>query len=96
MFSEAFVSSKGCTVKKAKGCTRRTLAEVSGYRVESCSCGLFHVHIGPVSVRMEPSAFLTFSEVIEDSVEMMGSPAAEVAVNHGQVIDMFVPIVAES
>ena len=45
---------------------------------------------------MEPSAFLTFSEVIEDSVEMMGSPAAEVAVNHGQVIDMFVPIVAES
>ena len=83
-------------MKDSKPCKRRTLSEVSGYRVESCSCGLFHVCIGPITVRMEPSAFMTFSGVVEDAVEMMGTPSSEMAINHERMIDVFVPTVAES
>ncbi len=83
-------------MKDAKSCERRTLSEVSGYRVESCSCGLFHVCVGPITVRMEPSAFLTFSGVVEDAVEAMGSPSSEMVVQSDRLLDVFAPIVAES
>jgi len=56
-------------------CSRvKTLAHVPGYRVDHCSCGLFHVCIGPVTVHMEPAAFLTFGDVISLSVEKTLEP----------------------
>ena len=88
--------SKGAELKDGKTCKRRMLAEVSGYRVESCSCGLFHVCVGPITVRMEPSAFLTFAGVVEDAVDMMGVPSSEVALNNSRILDVLVPTVAES
>ena len=63
---------------KGKGCSRtKTLAHVPGYRVDQCSCGLFHVCIGPVTVHMEPAAFLTFGDVMADSVQQILEPAAK-------------------
>jgi len=60
---------------KSEGCgTAKTLAHVPGYRVDQCSCGLFHVCVGPVTVHMEPAAFLTFSDVIARSAEQTAEP----------------------
>jgi len=83
-------------VKDSKCCQRRTLSEVSGYRIESCSCGLFHVCVGPITVRMEASAFLTFAGVVEDAVEVVASPSSEMAVQSSRLLDVFAPTVAES
>jgi len=46
-----------------------TLAHFPGYRVDRCSCGLFHVCIGPVTVHLEPDAFLTFANVVAHATE---------------------------
>ena len=63
---------------KKRGCGHpKTLAHVPGYRVDECSCGLFHVAIGPVTVHMEPDAFLTFSDVIAKSVEKVLEPTIQ-------------------
>ena len=60
---------------KGDGCGRsKTLAHVPGYRVDHCSCGLFHVCVGPVTVHMEPAAFLTFGDVIARAVEQVVEP----------------------
>ena len=60
---------------KGDGCGRsKTLAHVPGYRVDECSCGLIHVAVGPVTVHMEPAAFLTFGDVIAHSVEQIVEP----------------------
>jgi hypothetical protein len=60
---------------KSDGCGRSmTLAHVPGYRVDHCSCGLVHVCVGPVTVHMEPAAFVTFSEVIACSAEQILEP----------------------
>ena len=63
------MQSDGCGCKK-------TLAHVPGYRVDECSCGLFHVCIGPITVHMEPAAFLTFSDVIAQAVQETVNPDA--------------------
>ena len=63
---------------KGKGCSGiKTLAHVPGYRVDQCSCGLFHVCIGPVTVHMEPAAFLTFGDVMATSVQQILEPSTQ-------------------
>ena len=52
----------------------KTLAHFPGYRVDRCSCGLVHVCIGPVTVHLEPDAFLTFADVIEQAVDATVNP----------------------
>ena len=71
---KSYLLCKGFRMK-GDGCGRsKTLAHVPGYRVDHCSCGLFHVCVGPVTVHMEPAAFLTFSEVIAQSAEQVMKP----------------------
>lgn len=55
----------------------KTLAHIPGYRVDHCECGLFHICIGPVTVHMEPDAFLTFAEVVTDSVKQVLAEASK-------------------
>ncbi len=51
-----------------------TLAHFPGYRVDRCCCGLFHVCIGPVTVHLEPDAFVTFGNVVAQATEVAMSP----------------------
>ena len=57
---------------KKNGCNGpKTLAHLPGYRVDYCG-GLFHICIGPITVHLEPAAFLTFSDVITHAAAQTG------------------------
>jgi hypothetical protein len=43
---------------------RRTLARAGTLSVEQCACGTVHLHLGGVSLRMEPHAFDAFCETM--------------------------------
>ena len=60
---------------KNDGCSRpKTLAYAPGYRVDRCSCEIINVSVGPITVHMEPTAFLVFAEVIAQSAEQILQP----------------------
>lgn len=63
----------------ASKCTRETLAEGSGFRVERCSCGTVHVTAGALTLRMDAEACEAFAAVLGHAVHELsrrGSPAA--------------------
>lgn len=64
-----------------RDCRRDTLAESPVGSVELCSCGSVHLCVGPVSLRIDPVAFLELGKMMDVARERLlrGSRAGSVA-----------------
>jgi len=49
-------------------CRRTRLAESGLARVDACECGLIQIHIGAITLRMEPAALDQFVSTLEQAL----------------------------
>ena len=55
----------------SQSCARRVLSSGDCSSVEQCSCGMVHLNIGGVTLRVPPGAFPQIASTISDAARMM-------------------------
>jgi hypothetical protein len=65
-------------MRRNPSCSPRTLASGDVARVDLCDhCGIFVVHVGPVSLRVERGALESLSSVIAEAQRVLAERGAE-------------------
>jgi hypothetical protein len=68
-------------MRKLSSCSPRTLASSDVARVDLCDhCGIFVVHVGPVSLRLEASALESLTETLAEARRLLSERQSE----HGE------------
>ncbi len=52
-------------------CERRRLAECGTFKIEACDCGIVHLTIGCLTLRIEPSAYGELAFAIDESLRKL-------------------------
>ena len=60
---------------KDGGCHHRTLAHSPECRVDSCNCGVVHLVIGPLTLRLEATAAQSISDTLSEGLRALAQPA---------------------
>ena len=60
---------------------RRVVAHSAVATVESCSCGVVHLHLGPVSLRFTHSSLQMLQRTLSEACEALVPEAPEPALN---------------
>ncbi len=69
-----------------KACVRRLLAGGRSFRVEVCGCGMLHVTLGPVTLRLERQACEDLRATLDEAMcRLKLTGAMEVATPEEQV-----------
>lgn len=46
-------------------CTTKNISAIGPFRVDICTCGSLHVHLGPAMVRLDPNALKHLAEAVQ-------------------------------
>ena len=68
----------------SRECHRETLAESPVGSVDLCSCGSVHLCVGPVSLRIDPQAFLELGRMVDVARERLHRGPRAVALGAGR------------
>lgn len=69
--------------------TDEVLARYQGLgSVSICGCGTVSLHVGGVTLRLEPTAFIQLETMIQDAVETLRTRALEIEESPSQVLSM--------
>lgn len=52
---------------KTNACRRQVLSEGATGTVELCVCGMVHVNVGPLTVRLDQQAFHSLAETLSEA-----------------------------
>lgn len=58
-------------------CSRQTLASAGPCRVDACSCGRIHLHLGPVSMCLDPGVLQHVARAASEADKRLRAPLAE-------------------
>lgn len=65
-------------MRQSSSCSPRTLASSDVVRVDLCDhCGIFVVHVGPVSLRVERGALDSLSTTVAEALRLISEPPAD-------------------
>lgn len=74
-------------MRRTSSCSPRTLASGDVARVDVCDhCGIFVLHVGPVSLRVEPSALDSLTRTLIEAQRLLGDRAAEEHDEHSTAV----------
>lgn len=54
-----------------EGCERHRLAECGIFKIDACDCGIVHLTIGCLTLRLEPSAYGELANAIDESLRKL-------------------------
>lgn len=52
-----------------KTCIHRRLAKAGNFSVDGCSCGTINLHVGAISLRLDPQALAQLAELLNTASE---------------------------
>jgi len=69
--------------------TEEVLARSEGLgSVTVCDCGTISLHVGGVTLRLEPTAFIQLDTMVQDAIETLRSRALEIEEGPSQVLSL--------
>ena len=54
-----------------EGCEKRRLAECGTFKIDACDCGIVHLTIGCLTLRLEPAAYGELANAIDESLRKL-------------------------
>ncbi len=69
--------------------TEEVLARSEGLgSVTVCGCGTISLHVGGVTLRLEPTAFIQLDTMVQDAIETLRTRALELEEGPSQVLSL--------
>jgi hypothetical protein len=58
-------------MKQTNSCRRQVIVEDGVAKIEHCVCGMIHVSVGPITVRLDPNTFEAVSTSFATAMEKL-------------------------